>query len=414
MNQDLTVCFKGLVLAERMAEVRRQMDRVVRKGLKCGVTFTFDQGDVELHPTRVAGEVFHLPYQLLTVRSDFNRLVHGGNEDARLLARVEFVRDTRDGERTAPVRVSVPGVDLDSYTLPELDYHQCDHCETRRFRTVSYLVWDGVKVLQVGSTCMNEYVGYDVSAVLRVFNQFTEVAQELSDPTKESAMLDTVSATAAAWVDGSEVMGVAMDCMKRFGFVSRRMAETEYSTSTVESVKRVVMGLNVSPFDTSPEEYVEFTRKVVQWMDDEMTKDGEFTVNTYNASLTRVDGVPFYSATTLHFGVMAVLLYVRAQEAKREQRDGKNEHFGDVKERVSARVTMASYRQTAGYYGDTHVYNLRDEEGRAVVWFASSYQQWLNDAQSPVDVVGTVKQHKEYRGTKQTVLTRVKQVKATA
>lgn len=92
------------------------------------------------------------------------------------------------------------------------------------------------------------------------------------------------------------------------------------------------------------------------------------------------------------------------QVRARETRDAESGHVGAVKERIEFSGVVEFETEREGYYGTTHVIKFRDDSGNVLTWFASGLQDVARG--DMVRVVGTVKKHDEYRGVRQTVLTR--------
>lgn len=100
-----------------------------------------------------------------------------------------------------------------------------------------------------------------------------------------------------------------------------------------------------------------------------------------------------------------------------------SEWVAEPKKRLDLTLTLVNdyvYEgESYSYYdsGVRHIYTLRDENGNCFVWKTSNLiELWNEDAEeyteaevgSKVSMRATVKEHGEYKGTKQTVLTRCK------
>ena len=101
-----------------------------------------------------------------------------------------------------------------------------------------------------------------------------------------------------------------------------------------------------------------------------------------------------------------------------------SEYIGSIGTKVSVEVVLVndySYVDRAySYYGTTHyIYTMKDAEGNLYVWkTTSSLTNWQPDGDAckcvcihkgdTMIISGTVKEHSEYKGEKQTVLTRCK------
>lgn len=92
-------------------------------------------------------------------------------------------------------------------------------------------------------------------------------------------------------------------------------------------------------------------------------------------------------------------------------------YVGQPKERMELSLTLVSERQFEGRYGRTNCYNFADEQGNCIVWFTQNAlcmyfeerSEWgYAEVGDRVTMRATVKEHSEYKGVKQTVLTSAK------
>ncbi len=113
------------------------------------------------------------------------------------------------------------------------------------------------------------------------------------------------------------------------------------------------------------------------------------------------------------------------EEAK--ARKANSQWVGEIKERIEFTATINWIGFCEGYrYGtERTIYHLQDKNGDEFVWFCSGYDLKIEDKNSDdcdhlgkrfvkkgdeICIKGTIKSHSEYKGTKQTVLTRCKLV----
>jgi len=86
----------------------------------------------------------------------------------------------------------------------------------------------------------------------------------------------------------------------------------------------------------------------------------------------------------------------------------KSEYIGEVGKRIAVEVCLKSsysFEHSFGYYGGTsYIHSFIDENGNVIIWKTSKH---LTEGEK-YTLVGTVKEHSEYRETKQTILTRCK------
>ena len=81
-----------------------------------------------------------------------------------------------------------------------------------------------------------------------------------------------------------------------------------------------------------------------------------------------------------------------------------SEYIGEEKERLrDLPVTVSAIHTTEGFYGTTFIYSFEMNKN-VLVWMTSSYKDI--EVGETLLLTGTVKEHKEYRNVKQTILSR--------
>ena len=90
----------------------------------------------------------------------------------------------------------------------------------------------------------------------------------------------------------------------------------------------------------------------------------------------------------------------------RMPQEPETEYYGQVGDKVDMDVILDGRTYYDTMYGTTWVYTFKDDEGHILVWKTSVYKELEFDQQAHIK--GTIKEHSEYRGIKQTVLTRCK------
>ena len=84
----------------------------------------------------------------------------------------------------------------------------------------------------------------------------------------------------------------------------------------------------------------------------------------------------------------------------------KTEYFGNIGDKVEREVKLIRRAGFDTMWGTTFVYTFVDAEGHQFVWKTGCYLDQSED--STLTVRGTIKAHSEYRGARQTELTRCK------
>jgi hypothetical protein len=83
-----------------------------------------------------------------------------------------------------------------------------------------------------------------------------------------------------------------------------------------------------------------------------------------------------------------------------------SEYQGEVGEKIEVFVTVEKAIALDGYYGPSTMHIMRDDDGNCYVWTTTA-KSW--EAGSEHLIAGTIKELKQYKGTKQTVLTRCRE-----
>ena len=95
------------------------------------------------------------------------------------------------------------------------------------------------------------------------------------------------------------------------------------------------------------------------------------------------------------------------REVKRMERNksrAQSEFIGEVKDKVSCSVKeFKCLTSWETQWGVTFLYEFVTEEGNILIWKTG---KWINDEAKITTIKGTIKAHNEFRGVKQTELTR--------
>ena len=94
-------------------------------------------------------------------------------------------------------------------------------------------------------------------------------------------------------------------------------------------------------------------------------------------------------------------------KAKMPKKEVHSEYVGEIGGIVATEMTLKRVYSFDSRFGTTYINNFEDEDGNVFVWKTGS---WSGEERKSYNIIGTVKEHSEYRGTKQTILTRCKVV----
>jgi hypothetical protein len=215
-------------------------------------------------------------------------------------------------------------------------------------------------------------------------------------------------------------MGYVVECVERFGFVSSTHAreQWEYYNNHIESTGSRALRNLLPPrtkeeekrrdFDFPSEEAEAKAKVIVAWA--KALKDRE-NLNDYLHNLTVIANGDVVTWNKMSFAASMVNAYrmdleqieYKAREAKEKAEHPASNYFGEIGKRENFTLTVEKVIISEGFYGVTKIHLMRDEKGNVAKWFSSNAR--LDEGETYV-LKATVKDHEEYKGEKQTVLTR--------
>lgn len=282
------------------------------------------------------------------------------------------------------------------------DYH-CDHCHHNRLRhTVVIVQNENGEIKQVGSTCLDEFTcglsGDLVCSMNDVLHTLKDEDDCLSDDCSDldHCFFDSVGGYNV--FKTSDVVACAIHEIKEHGFASKSNSEGGCSTAFV---LYQIDDFYAEANDSDRED----AQKAIEWIKG-MSED-DVIKSSYLYNLSQIVKEEFCSPR--HFGFLASL-YPSYQKAISERIEKEHKavsnYIGNVGERISVKVTLSKVTAFDTMYGTCFCISMVDENSNRVIWMTSKAPK--KNEGDIFTVVGTVKEHKEYKGCKQTSLSRCK------
>lgn len=382
-----------------LPEVEKKLEKVAKKAVKYGVPFSYEVGEpcvvtVGVHAYDTVNKCVYLKtsYKVRAVPVTISEALIRENGWA-VRAKIEAT----EAGNVVEVFGEVPGEMVAEWAGMPM---RCDHCGTNRLRKVTFMVQnESGEFRQVGRGCLKEYTGIDPArcALMAAVREY-----ELDESVSEEEFLRGAGKASRAY-DMVEVLAFAADEIEKYGYVSSESPRaTKYAVMEAMS-----FGSKAVP----SEKGIEKAKAVLEWL-----KGLERTAERMMGPEGNV--IPFAIigyCREKDFGRVCYMpkAYDREMEriAKEKERAARNaaeacsEYVGSVGERMTfvAKTAQLIYSFET-VYGTTWVYKMVDGGGNVFVWY-SSRSVAVRDG---MNVVGTVKDHKEYKGVRQTVLTRCK------
>lgn len=383
---------------------RQRLTAEQKYKLGAAVTFTFADGISEVQVARVA----------LTVHTP--RPCFEGWWFAATLTHLAPNPDAPQGENI--VR-GVPGVPVpkEFRTVPS----QCQHCETKRRRSATYVLSheDG-RAIQVGSTCLGDFLGTDTATNLATAAEIYALVSEMSvratrwDATEAC---DERSGSSALLID--TFLPCVAWCIRNVGWVSKKVAyESNGKVQATADLARAIatdraaardMGVELSETDYT------LAAEAAAWA--ENLTDAEVDAGSgdylHNLRAAIRSGV---ASVALGIVASVITAYERAKKPSSRPRMAAavSKHVGTVNEKLMGLpVTLAAVGGFDTQYGYKHFVEFTIaaglDAGAALVWFTGSDPQvGHEDIGKPFALTGTIKKHSEYKGRLRTEMTRCK------
>jgi len=411
------------IYASKIEEIEKSLNKIQKKAEKYNVPFKWDVSEPYAKTIRVYGydnTVLHtvdVEAVDLTIEADQLVKMNGW----KLRAKIEH---GAEGNIVTPIGNGE--VLKEWYTAPP----KCDHCGVNRFRSVTFICEnESGELRQVGRSCLKDYTGIDPSlaalwaSVTDLFPNGMDCSVEAWEEHKPAQMFNV-----------RKVLALACESIERFGY--RKSSE---NSSTKE---RVIAEIHAEP----SEEAYKSADSIINWMAErkEKTKmEDEFYHELYEKyaaedSLYDEDYWREYRVVSqawdavsdlernciplidsgyckmMHMGRLVYLpiahkVFLERKErekAKAEAREkalATSKHIGEVGQRITVTAEKAELVTSwENFYGTTWLYRFTDPEGNIFIWYASRPIEYTNG----MKIRGTIKDHSEYDGIKQTVMTR--------
>lgn len=281
----------------------------------------------------------------------------------------------------------------------------CEHCGINRDRKLTFIVSDGNTEKQIGRTCLRDYCGIDPNGI-GINNELRDVF--LDYDINEVREYDPDRSVISRAYSALEVLAVAIRTNKRQGYVksdcigSNKQAMLEaYNMyheliaplTSVEYAEAEAMAAGIMDI---PEDDLNYQCRVLANVKS-MLKAGYCKPSHF--------GYLAYAPTD-YAKYLEKLEEQRRREAEAEAARKSSEYLGEIGKRIEVEVESANLITSwETQWGMTWLYKFVTIDGSVLVWFASS---WIDHPENVHRVKGTVKDHSERDGIKQTVLTRCK------
>lgn len=315
------------------------------------------------------------------------------------LARIEFL-----AENNATLVHEVPGAEDRMQQKFRNTDTTCEHCHTVRKRKDVYIVEETAtgKQLQIGRTCLRDYLGIDNPN--NIVKQF-EFLQDFTSSFREDYGINYGS-----YLYDHNIMTVANAAIRIHGYQNEGGTASLVNDVLYGATNEIARKLKANITNEDSEE----AKKAKAWL---LEQDDS---NNYFYNIQQLLKASRIEAKHLNLLTSAVHVYRKAmykEEMKKlERATRKNEHVGNIGDKIEIKnAQVAFYNIYEGAYGEYALVKMIDEQGRLFVTFTTStaidfsYLHHHKDTERRT-FTAKVKKHDEYEGDKQTVVNYIKAV----
>lgn len=289
----------------------------------------------------------------------------------------------------------------------------CEHCETKRKRNkVFYLEHKSGEKKLVGSSCVKVFLkNATAKYFLENWDDVTEFIRDTETQKDDDECWDHFQKSYSYNLDTVLLLGFEI-IKQDGGYVSPRVcASTATGHIAMDIIFNPAKAKNIHP------RYILDREILAKRYGAQLEELKTFVANleersTYDHNIKLIFENETVSPRNITFAISAIayLLGVKNQEAKKEE-EKKNFnpiHFGEIGKKVTGMegeiTRMQNYQHGYGWGTIVHVKTAES----LFVWFSSKPLPDSLDLGVKVALSGTIKKHDEFRGVKQTVITRAK------
>jgi hypothetical protein len=209
----------------------------------------------------------------------------------------------------------------------------------------------------------------------------------------ESTLTVNASLKVDSYESTLEYLSRVVATIREYGWISKKSAEARMCASTADMVE---IG-RVKPTEDDKAE----ASRVLMWAE---ALGDHSDLNDYLSNVHVACKQGYVDTKTKGIVASAVSAYRRDTAEVTES--ATSAHVGKVGDRLILNVVVTRVTESNGYYGITTIVSMRDDTGNEFVWFASGEKTYK--VGDKLQGKGAVKAHGEFRGIKQTTLTRCK------
>lgn len=332
--------------------------------------------------------------------------------DSPKLAGWTFVAKLEHDEQLGTAVKTMPGLECpEQYRTA--DRYSCDHCHKALFRKDTFVVKnDQGEYKHVGRQCLRDFLGHENPDDIARYAEFFFLAFELGGDAEEWGF---GAGRYEQYYDIETLLSITSKAIREYGWLSKTKAfEQGTGCATSDRVADYLFDSKFRDHKLDPEdEDKEEATKALKWCEE--LPESEIAGNDYLYNINLLAKAGLSNSKRFGFACSILMSYRRAMgEVQRRNLAAESKYVGEVGKRMPiGETTLDSiHGPFESQFGPSYIYRFKIDTDRILVWFTGTE---LRDADSgvksaPGDIViikaATVKEHKEWKGWKETVISR--------
>ncbi len=414
--------------------IEKMLKRIARAFQRRGLMFAHSFGEIYIQKRKIGGLWFDIRYQDLTIT------MASLSDDWQVLY-TTVPADPNEGDGSNAVHMLNPTIDeAESTSLLYPKFRDtCDHCTSgKRGRhktiTIRHKQTGGIKT--VGTSCLFEYTAIDPALVENIMAIKGAAESGWGGGARTEKPTDNIAdfaIKAALYIHSNHAyrtgLGRILLRYDHIGQEQRQFTNQDEPPIGFCSMKGhpqrymcdyKLEGTTVGTCDWSTSDDGDTATidpavaELAQELIDYATNLSGSNSFEFNCRQVWTSGVVSEKTAGIAGGVVASFLKNRAkvareaQQAKQVAELESNNHIGTVGEKHEfGEVSVDFVRLIDGYYGQTTLTKFLTPQGDLIVWFRSGNKTDIKQGDT-INLSGKIKKHDDYKGRKQTVITRGK------
>ena len=296
----------------------------------------------------------------------------------------------------------------------DTDFH-CDHCHKKVHRnSVVILENESGERKVVGTSCVKEFTGGLDGKLIAEVNDYMNILKKKSS--ELNSLMDSEDDAACEFFKNNgvqtynvvDIVSAAKRIIDKYGYVS---------SGNVNATWKYIM----CEYDVHKVE--EEAINAIKWI--KSLSEDEINKSSYLFNIRQIIDAEY--CTGRHFGFLASLIPSYSKSEYKRLLDSKNgntkvsNYVGNVGDKINVKATYLNSYNYDTQFGSSYIHLFVDDNGNIFKWSTNSKLEFiLKDSNSKlsqsycldkgaiIQLTGKIKDHSEYRGQKQTVLTRCK------